>query len=134
MSNALPWGKGLLSESRDDLTRKGASIPSNNSPSLRKGKASPCPAESVPAQGQEVSHKRSAGKPSGQHPAGWAGPAGAHRAAAGCRGDTQGKKADSQGPARTVVKDTGGFELGMKTDFQQSDFHTPPPHREETVS
>lgn len=41
MSNALPWGKGLLSESRDDLTPQGASVPSNNSPSSRKGVASP---------------------------------------------------------------------------------------------
>lgn len=40
MSDALQGGKGLLSESRDDLTPQGASVPSNNSPSLRKGVAS----------------------------------------------------------------------------------------------
>lgn len=43
MSNAVSWGKGLLSESKDDLTHEGASIPSNNSPCLRKGVASPSP-------------------------------------------------------------------------------------------
>lgn len=63
MSDALPWGKGLLSESRDDLTPQGASDPSNNSPSLRKGVASPVLSASLPTRGQEGPQEQSARKP-----------------------------------------------------------------------
>lgn len=122
MSNALPWGKGLLSASRDDLTPQGASIPSNNSPSLRKGAESSRPVGVCAhsgAGGCLVSNQQGnpvvSGQQDGQHPAG------RHRepvcvlaawavAAAGCCRDTQGKEtlrlADLQSQTRTVVKDT----------------------------
>ena len=104
MSDALQGGKGLLSESRDDLTPQGARVPSNNSPSFRKGVASPSPvgvrAHSGAGGAQEHSAReprvsiRQGGPGASRHGAGqctdrWAG------AAPGCRRDAEGRKEQS---------------------------------------